>query len=165
MPRMKLRTCITSLSVLLLPLTMAATGCGGTGTGSGDMRSAGDMPASGRALKNLPTGCPTSETAADLYSTLVQSTCAVTGCHGMTQVIFQITSAADLHAKWVGKISMEGANSLPYITANNLDKSFLMYKIMGQQSGAEGQRMPNTGINLTNAQICKFIAWIESGAN
>ncbi len=40
-----------------------------------------------------------------------------------------------------------------------------MYKILGEQSGTEGLRMPNGGTSLTAAQICKFIAWIDSGAN
>ncbi len=154
---MKLRTCITTLPVLLFPFTLAVPGCGGTPVGV-------DMGTTGRALKNLPTGCPATETSDDLYSTLVKPTCATPACHvAGNQLFFSIGKASDLHDQWVGKTSSEGGG-LPDVTASNLDKSFLMYKITGQQTQAEGARMPNTGVNLTDAQICKFIAWIKGGA-
>ena len=96
---------------------------------------------------------------------MIANNCAVSGCHGQNSVSFQLSSAADLHTKWVGQRSnLYSGVALPLVTANNLEQSFVMYKLTGSQ-GQNGSRMPNTGAALTSAQICKFVAWINSGAN
>jgi hypothetical protein len=148
----------TLLTAVLVSAT--GTGCGGpTTTGTMDMASAG-----GLTLKNVPTGCPSSETAADLWTSVVQPTCAVAGCHSTGGTSFALTAAADMHSKWVGVNSaLYPQVGMPYVTANNLNTSFLMYKITGSQ-GKYGAQMPQTGIPLSTANMCKFVAWINSGA-
>lgn len=143
-------------------LLVAGTGCGGTS----DTLPTTDLGSTTTlTLKNVPTGCPTTETAADLYSSVVMNNCAVASCHGPGGTSFQLSSAADLHTKWVGQRStLYSGVTFPLVTAGSVDKSFLMYKITGSQD-SYGSRMPNTGTALTSAQICKFVAWIESGAN
>ena len=117
-------------------------------------------------LKGVPTNCPASETAADLYTTVVQNTCAVSGCHGASGTSFQITAAADMHTKWVGVKSSLYASSgvtMPYVTANDVNSSFLMYKLTGSQ-GKFGAAMPEGLGMLDSTKLCKFVAWINNSA-
>ena len=114
-------------------------------------------------MSNLPTGCPSSQTASDLYTTVVANSCATASCHGNNGTSFQLGSAADLRDKFVGKSSKLYAGvSMPYVTANDVNKSWIMYKLTGSQ-GQFGSKMPLGG-SLTNEQLCKFVAWINSGA-
>jgi hypothetical protein len=144
-----------------LPLIIAiAAGCGGGGsTTISDMTVA---PVK-LTLTNVPTGCPTTETAADLYSTVVATSCALANCHSTNGTSFSLTSAADLHDKWVGKRSnLYPVISQPYVTAADLNQSWIMYKLTGSH-GQYGSKMP-IGPALTTEQLCKFVAWINSGA-
>jgi hypothetical protein len=53
------------------------------------------------------------------------------------------------------------------VTASNVDMSYLMYKLVGQQGtvGGRGGLMPKGGRRLADADLCKFIVWIKEGAN
>lgn len=115
-------------------------------------------------LMNVPTGCPTSESAADLYTTVVANTCAVANCHGQNGNAFLLQNPADLRAQWVNKPSkLYAAVAQPFVTPNDVNKSWIMYKLTGSQ-GPYGSKMPSAGA-LTSDQVCKFVAWINSGAN
>ena len=160
---MKNRPLCTVRVALCLPLLVAvATGCG-CGGGSSSTADLSVAPAK-LTLTNVPTGCPTTETAADRYSTVVASSCALANCHGTSGLGYQLFSAADMRAQWIDKpVKLYSTVGLSYITPGDLNKSFIMYKLTGSQ-GQYGGMMPSTGA-LTSAQICKFVAWIGSGAN
>ena len=146
-----------------LPVALClAAGCGGTANnGTPDL----STPAVTLTLKNVPTGCPTTETAADLYTTVVSTSCALNGCHGQNSTSFHLLSATDLHDQWVGKRSnLYAGVTQPFVTAGDVNASWVMYKLTGSQ-GQFGSQMPSTGSKLTDAQVCKFVAWISSGAN
>ena len=51
------------------------------------------------------------------------------------------------------------------VTPSDLDRSYLMYKLTGQQASAMGggNSMPRSG-RLRDADLCKFIVWIKEGA-
>lgn len=154
---------VPALGALTLIVTSAAmVGCGGNTPGMTGTDMAGGT--GGLTLKNLPTGCPATETAADLYTTVVLPKCAIPGCHAANGTSFSITSAADMHTKWVGvKSSLYAAAvSFPYVTANNSSQSFLLYKLTNSQ-GNNGGQMPVGGA-LSSSEICKFVSWINSGA-
>ena len=64
----------------------------------------------------------------------------------------------------VGVISQTAAMKL--VTANDIDKSYLIYKVLNQHSkviGGRGNPMP-LGKSLSDAQKCLLINWINSGA-
>ena len=146
-----------------LPLLFAIpAGCGGGG-GSSTIADMTVVPAA-LTLANVPSGCPTTQTAAELYSTVVGPTCAVASCHGTNGTSFSLASATDMHDKWVGKRSgLYPAIAQPYVTATDLNQSWIMYKLTGSH-GQYGSKMPIGG-TLTTAQLCKFVAWINSGAS
>lgn len=120
-------------------------------------------------VTGLPKSCPTETVDADkLFTGVVQSTCATDGCHGANNSkIFSITSAAEMKSKWVG-VNSQQASKLPRVKGNDIDQSYIMYKLMSQQSKVQGQGgiMPlGAAMPLPDAQLCKFITWIKTGAN
>jgi hypothetical protein len=147
---------------LLTSLVVTVLGCGGDGTnpGTADMATTKTT----LTLTGVPTGCPATETAADLYTSVVKNSCAIDGCHGTNGTSFTISAAADLNSKWVGiKSPLYTAVTMPFVTANSVNNSFIMYKLTGSQ-GNYGLQMPETGGPLSSAQLCKFVSWINSGA-
>lgn len=134
----------------------------------------GDLPGptpdlSPPRLSDVPTDCPTGTTAATVYSTEVMGKCSLKECHGANEVHFSITSANEMKTKWVN-IAAHQPDEMNYVTPGDLDKSYLIYKLMGQQSKliADPQRaggtMPLGGTALDKASLCKFISWIKAGA-
>jgi hypothetical protein len=117
----------------------------------------------------LPSGCPSSATAANVYS-IVQTSCAInSNCHGTSSSHFQIASVADVKTLWVNVNADQALVPFPRVTPSNVNRSYLLYKLVGQQnkvapSPACGAQMPS-GSTLTQAQICTFVAWVSSGAN
>jgi hypothetical protein len=159
----------------LFVLLTAACGPGGT-----DMRPPTDLTMQADlsqvdlmapVVTGLPTNCTGVVTSAMLYTEVVQGTCATsTSCHapGSTSP-YSIGSAAQIDPTWVGVKSTE-APTMNRVTANNVNQSYVMYKIMGQQTevaaaNMAGARMPRNGPPyLSPMQICDFVQWINGGA-
>lgn len=148
---------IPALSASLLLAGLAACGGDGGGTPPG-------------LTVTVPSGCATGVTADKLYTDVVQGTCAVSSCHGAGSqgTFFTISSAADMKAKWVSQASTQ-APQVPRVTAGDANKSFVLYKLIGEQEKAAGQgkggaRMPLGGDKLSDRQICEFVSWIKEGA-
>ncbi len=103
-------------------------------------------------------------TATNVFMSVVSVKCAP--CHtGVGQSGgLNMKDAATLKANTVGVASTNAA--IPRVTASNLDNSFLIYKILGQQlkaPGGGGSSMPLGG-SLTMAEQCTVINWVKFGA-
>lgn len=106
-------------------------------------------------------------TANTVYSTVIMTSCAGMGCHvgtGATETPMYGTSGATLIAATVNKPSSATMN---YITANDLNHSYLLYKVYGQHlkvpMGSGGQ-MPEGGGMLSDPNLCLLVNWVRSGA-
>lgn len=150
--------------------------CGGTTTPSNttdmatntmrDMATSGpvDMAMTPPKL-TVPAGCTPNmagQTSSTLYSTIVMSKCAGQTCHSNLTVP-AMKSAADVLAL---KNKQSSTPSMPYITPGNIDQSYLLYKLTGEQSkvpSGSGGRMPEGSV-LPDSDICKFIQWVSTGA-
>ena len=72
--------------------------------------------------------------------------------------------AATMKMNLVGQAS-SGA-LMNRVTAGDIDKSYLLYKIYGQQfavPGGGGGTMPTGGM-LSDSEICVFVDWVSGGA-
>ena len=124
-------------------------------------------------VTGLPTDCAGDVvTAQAVYSGLVSSTCATnSSCHAAGAPRWTAGSANDLKAAWVNKNADGASPSMPFVTPNDLNRSYVMYKVTGQQRNAStdsttaGSTMPLGGPALTHDQLCLLIQWIKAGAN
>ena len=150
--------------------------CGGTTTPSNtadmatntnrDMATSGpvDMAMTPPKL-TVPAGCnPTTagQTSTLLYNTIVMSKCSGQTCHSNLTVP-ALKSAADVLAL---KNKQSSTPAMPYVTPGDIDKSYLLYKLTGEQSkvpSGSGGRMPEGSV-LLDSDICKFIQWVATGA-
>lgn len=135
-----------------------------------DLRPAADLATPDLAppkLSGVPANCPAGVTAQALYTNVVQKSCALKTCHAGGGIHFSITSAADLRTAWVNKNADQPSTGFPYVTPGNLDRSYVVYKLLGQQdrvSDSGGAIMPAAG-RLSDSDICQFVSWIQAGAN
>ena len=75
------------------------------------------------------------------------------------KMLLDVVDAVEHHAQAFGQILLQEA-------ANDIDESYLIYKVLNQHSkviGGRGNPMP-LGKSLSDAQKCLLINWIESGA-
>lgn len=122
--------------------------------------------ASGPMVTGLPTCADTGVTADVLFSTVASTSCAVTGsCHSKGDGGLTFTSGATLKSALVG-IASKQTTLIALVTASDVDRSYLMYKLTNQQTTVMGRGglMPRGGTRLTDANLCKFIVWIKEGA-
>jgi len=122
-------------------------------------------------LKELPTapgdgggGEPIDETATltRVQNEVFSPTCAAIGCHdpfGHQQDL--ILTAGRSYASTVGRQSTE-MGSLMIVAPNDPTNSYLYRKVVG--SGITGDRMPQGGPYLSDAQIKLIRDWIRRGA-
>lgn len=147
------------MALLVLGLTAS---CGGdTTTTPQDMAGGGG----GTTLTNLPTGCAPGVTADKLFTDTYMGNCAFGGCHGDGATTFVAKTAADLKGL-VGKAATQTAK-MPLVTAGDPQKSYLMYKLLGQQTkaGGSGLLMPQgAGTPQPANDLCKYLIWIQEGA-
>lgn len=113
------------------------------------------------------TGCAAANvTASAFYGTIVSGTCTTpNGCHGTGGTLPVMDTMANFIANTKGKQSSNGMN---YVTANDVDKSYLLYKVTGQHvkvTQFPGVQMPSGKTPYTAAQQCQMINWVKSGAN
>jgi len=143
-------------------LAVAVDMAGGTPDLSMPPRDLGGGP----MVTGLPTCTDTGVTADILFSTVARSSCAVTGdCHSKGDGGLTFTSGATLKSAMVG-IASKQTGVIPLVTASDVDRSYLMYKLTNQQATVMGRggMMPRGGMRLTDANLCKFIVWIKEGA-
>lgn len=122
--------------------------------------------ATGPMVTGLPTCADTGVTADSLFTTVAAASCAVTGsCHSKGDGGLTFTSGATLKSAFVG-IASKQTTVVPLVTASDVDRSYLMYKLTNQQATVMGRGvlMPRGGARLTDANLCKFIVWIKEGA-
>ncbi|MBX7115443.1 MAG: hypothetical protein K1X64_14030 [Myxococcaceae bacterium] len=119
---------------------------------------------------NPPPNCTapaTPITAEVLYNDVLKTSCAGSTCHGGGSMVpFKAGSAAEFKAVWVDQASTQ-TKQMPRVTPGDADKSYVMYKVMGQGTlaGGTASQMPLGSAALSNEALCKIYNWIESGAN
>ncbi len=119
---------------------------------------------------NPPPNCTapaTPITAEVLYNEVLKTSCAGSTCHGNGSTVpFKAGSAADFKAVWVDQAATQ-TKQIPRVTPGDADKSYVMYKVMGQgtRAGGTASQMPLSSPALSNDDLCKLYNWIESGAN
>lgn len=117
----------------------------------------------------VPATCASANvTAQQVYDGAYKTGCTPSGCHGSGNIThFGAASAAAMRTAWLG-VNADQPTGLPYVTASNVDRSYVLFKLLGQQDRvadaiSRGSKMP-LGASLTDAQICLFINWVRSGA-
>jgi hypothetical protein len=120
-------------------------------------------------VTGLPTDCTGTVNSTKLYTDVVGVRCALSNCHGGAGApYYRIDSASDMVTKWVGQMSL-GNNSMNFITAGNVNQSYVMYKVTGQQgkvvpAAYAGNQMPLGNTPLDHDELCELIQWINQGA-
>ena len=135
------------------PVDMASTVDGG----AWDARPPEDMGKPGPVVTGLPRCTDTGVTADIVFNQVARGSCAGGRCHSFS-------SGATLKSAFVGVASGQ-TRLFPIVTPSDIDRSYLMYKLTGQQASAMGGGgiMPRAG-RLRDADLCKFIVWIKEGA-
>jgi len=119
-------------------------------------------------LKDLPTEpldpdpIDQSATLTRIQTEIFTPSCAVLGCHdpfgNQSQLIL---TPGNSHTQLVGRQSVE-VSSLNRVQPGQPDLSYLYRKILG--TGITGDRMPQAGQPLSNAQTKLIRDWIRRGA-
>lgn len=123
-----------------------------------------DMAMSGPKVTGLPTCTDRGVTADTVFTAVAKSACS--GCHSKGAGGLTFTDGASFRSSTVGKKSGQ-AVALDLVKASSVDGSYLIYKVMNQQTamgvGGSGAVMPKSG-KLPDADLCKFIVWVQEGA-
>lgn len=133
-------------------------------TGVRDTGVADSASDGGLMLTGLPTCATATVTATQLYTSVVSVSCAGSRCHDPGSMgTLAMQSAAQMR----NNLRMASRSAtLPRVTPGDVHRSYVMYKLMGQQarvSGGAGNRMPPM-VALNNTQLCMFVNWIRGGA-
>lgn len=160
-----------------LALVVFTVACGGDGGGGTDMSSSNkDMSTSGTPdmtvvppTFDVPAGCNTATVTLATVYPIISANCALSGCHVAGSTSPQMSPDMNtFKTNVVGVSSGRSPSSLKYIAQNNdLNNSFLLYKITGQQAKAQfgGDQMPYMKAALSATDQCTIINWVRSGAN
>ncbi len=137
--------------------------CGGTDNSNPDGATGPTAP----TVTGLPS-CTQTGVTSDMVYTVMQKNCTFASCHGQGGFPYSVMSAADVKTMLVAPASE--TTTMPRVTPGQVDKSYVIYKLMGQQSKAApanmaGGSMPLGSPMLGNNDLCTFVAWIEEGAN
>lgn len=116
----------------------------------------------------VPAGCNTTTVVSGTlaYTTLTGSNgqrCFGGGCHNGAQRPLFTSQATFMNAV----LNQPSTTAVPYITPNNPDKSYLLYKLRNLQTlirNGAGVQMPKGGTPLTDAQFCTMYDWVLHGA-
>lgn len=85
------------------------------------------------------------------------------GCHGGGSGGLQFSDAASFKAVTV---NVDATNAdMKRITPGNIDASYILYKLHGQQDkvpGGGGKQMPLGGSQLSDDKLCLMINWVKS---
>lgn len=118
-----------------------------------------------------PAGCNTTTvvSGSTAYKTLTNGVtgngmrCMGGACHNNT-ISPKFNSQATFMQVMISQRSTAG---VPYITPNNPDASYILYKLAGKQTlfrDGGGLQMPRNGTPLTAAEQCVIYDWILHGA-
>lgn len=119
----------------------------------------------------VPAGCNTTTVVSGTtaYKTLTNGVtgngmrCMGGACHNTT-ITPKFNSQATFMALMINQRSTAG---VPYITPNDPNSSYVLYKLAGQQTlfrDGGGMQMPRGGTPLTAAEQCVIYDWILHGA-
>ena len=116
----------------------------------------------------IPPGCDTTTVVSgtQAYATITSSTgmrCMGAGCHNNGTLKPQFNT----QATFMTAMAQNSTATMPYVTPNNPDQSYLLYKLRGLQTTVRnggGAQMPRTGTLLTNAEICTVYNWVLHSA-
>src|SRR5437773_4701088 len=107
-------------------------------------------------------------TFATIQQTILTATCATASCHGTAAAGGLSLSAGAAYANLVGapasNPAAQAAGKLRVVPGDP-DASFLIAKLVGQLTPAEGSPMPLVGAPLTPAQLDMLRRWIAGGAS
>ena len=109
----------------------------------------------------VPNCMAANVTAAMVFPMVLQPSC---NCHQGGSGGLVMSSVATLLGNTVNVDASQA--DMKRITPNNVDQSYLLYKVFGQQNnvpGGGGSKMP-IGSMLTPTQQCLLVNWVKSGA-
>lgn len=163
--------------------------CGDSNTGGADMGTSRDMRgAADMAMADMTrfdmfmpdmfvlptldaTGCATANVAlSSFYTNIIQNRCAKSDCHVANKTPPNYSGGAAAFKTAVVNVSTGRLDvpNMKYIVPNDIDNSFILYKVTGQQKKVPsgGVQMPDDGPPyLTTTEQCTLINWVRSGAN
>lgn len=117
----------------------------------------------------VPGGCATATVNLATVYPIINTNCATVNCHraGATAPVMGPNDMNAFRTAVVGVSAQRMPASVNYVTASNLDNSFLVYKVTGQQGKVQfgGNQMPSNLPALSAADQCTIINWVRSGAN
>ncbi len=135
--------------------------------GSNNMVS-NDMATSSPTLA-VPGSCAQATvTLASFYSTLISPKCAIPSCHDGTTAPNFAPDMTAFRNDTVGATAGRPLDpGLDYIKPNDVNESFVLYKITNQQAQIQsgGAAMPSGQPLLSATDQCTLINWVRSGAN
>ena len=116
----------------------------------------------------VPAGCNTQTvvTGTQAYTTLTTAAntrCMGGNCHNNSIKPLFSTQATFMAAT----INQASTATMPYVTPNSPDKSYILYKLRGLQATVRnggGAQMPRGGTPLTTAESCTMYNWVLHGA-
>jgi hypothetical protein len=133
------------------------------GTPDGGVADAGLRPRV--FLPDCGTPDPDGGFAQDIFDNVVTpGSCTAGGCHGAGGYHYIFSDAASMKAAWTNQVANEAPMNA--VTPFDVDESYVMYKVCGQQAdaGGSGLRMPQGLAPLKPEQVCALANWIRAGA-
>lgn len=125
-----------------------------------------DLVKKKRDLKNL-AACVAAggngDTLSSLQADFFTPTCASGGCHDELSASDGLVLEAGASFGNLVNVPSRQRSNLNRVTPNDPDNSYLIKKLRGDPDIA-GSRMPRNGPFLTDAEIARFVAWIDKGA-
>lgn len=106
---------------------------------------------------------PAAVTLTQLQSSLFSGTCAVAGCHSAGTARAGLTLVAGSTFGETVNVPSTQQSQFDRIEPNDPERSYLIKKLRGD-ADITGDRMPEGGPFLSDAQIAEVISWINAGA-
>lgn len=142
--------------------TSGSTGDGSTSTGSsgGDTASSTSTGDTGSEAMLEPVGCaPAAVGVNAAFTGAIQGNC---GCHGGGAGGLTFNDMASFKAATVNVMATNA--DMQRITPGDINESYLLYKLHGQQlkvPGGGGSQMPFGGPQLSDTAQCLMINWVK----
>ncbi len=102
-------------------------------------------------------------TLSSLQTDFFTPTCAVVACHDAGTARGELVLVAGQSFANLVNVPSAQVSDLDRVEPGDPDNSYLIKKLRGD-SDIMGERMPEGGPFLTDAQIARFVAWIDDGA-
>ena len=181
------KTTLLAVTPALLALLVACSSPSKPGGSGGDETSSGSSSGAGGGCQpyQVPAGTdlttPTVSLQMDVVANVFNSNCGLSTCHGTpgtsTGNLFlgsEAASGSDSATVRTGLVGVASGElpSMPYVTAGDATKSYLMHKMDGDQCQYDDQcvkpsclaDMPNGGATLPVATRDIVRRWIAQGA-